>query len=605
MRSAAYALSAMRDLRVRRRPRARRLLARSGGRHAVPPQDAQRGHPRVPPLLPAVGSVPEGAHGRAQSLRRARLRRRRRSCVRPRACRRSCASTGSAGSTRRSSSATSSRPTATPRPHGQLMESMAGYVPAIDYLPYSSLCLAALCETGPAGKRAEWLGKIAENQRRLARWAAELSGELPPPLRARRGRGRADRPAACRRRRTSSTRRSRRPPREDSSTTRPSRASSRVVTRSRAGGSGSPISTSGRRASATRDGARRRRCARSRRSSRRWGAPSRRPRAAESATATSTSSACSRRPRPSRPRWSSTGCWSGSSTCAPRPRAPTASSSSSRKTAQPFVRAIGTGRGTRRARAHGALGRPGRSRGTPSSKRGATLRPLVVDEAVHDPRVAADPYVASRAMKSILAVPVQRRGKLVATLYFENNLVTHAFTQARLARARAPVGADRRGAGEQPALREAEVRGGRSAARRAHGALSRERGGGARRVARRPVRSSTSSRGCWCPSSPTGAPSTCSTTRGKSTGWRRGTSIPQKEALVREFRDTPGRRTGARRSRRRSSCAPARRSSSKRSPTRCSGRPRATQEHLRLVARARRAQRALRSHDRPRAHASA
>ena len=35
-------------------------------------------------------------------------------------------------------------------------------------------------------------------------------------------------------------------------------------------------------------------------------------------------------------------------------------------------------------------------------------------------------------MKSILAVPVQRLGGLVATLYFENNLVTHAFTRGRL-----------------------------------------------------------------------------------------------------------------------------------------------------------------------------
>ena len=35
-------------------------------------------------------------------------------------------------------------------------------------------------------------------------------------------------------------------------------------------------------------------------------------------------------------------------------------------------------------------------------------------------------------MKSILALPVQRGSALVATLYFENNLLTHAFTRARL-----------------------------------------------------------------------------------------------------------------------------------------------------------------------------
>src|SRR6201999_578389 len=42
---------------------------------------------------------------------------------------------------------------------GQLMDSMAGFVPAIDFLPYISLCLTALCDTAPAAKRAPWLAR--------------------------------------------------------------------------------------------------------------------------------------------------------------------------------------------------------------------------------------------------------------------------------------------------------------------------------------------------------------------------------------------------------------------------------------------------------------
>lgn len=57
--------------------------------------------------------------------------------------------------------------------------------------------------------------------------------------------------------------------------------------------------------------------------------------------------------------------------------------------------------------------------------------PLVLDDAGADPRWAADPYVASHRSKSLLVMPVQRQSALVAVLYFENDLVTHAFTAAR------------------------------------------------------------------------------------------------------------------------------------------------------------------------------
>jgi predicted ATPase/signal transduction histidine kinase len=62
----------------------------------------------------------------------------------------------------------------------------------------------------------------------------------------------------------------------------------------------------------------------------------------------------------------------------------------------------------------------------------STRNPAIVDDALDDPRVASDPYVRSRSLKSILALPVQRGSTLVATLYFENSMVSHAFTGPRL-----------------------------------------------------------------------------------------------------------------------------------------------------------------------------
>ena len=59
-------------------------------------------------------------------------------------------------------------------------------------------------------------------------------------------------------------------------------------------------------------------------------------------------------------------------------------------------------------------------------------RPLVIDDAVCDSRVAHDPYVLARAPRSILVLPAQRQSALVATLYFENRLTTHAFPAGRV-----------------------------------------------------------------------------------------------------------------------------------------------------------------------------
>ena len=55
-------------------------------------------------------------------------------------------------------------------------------------------------------------------------------------------------------------------------------------------------------------------------------------------------------------------------------------------------------------------------------------RSLALDHAARDPRFASDPYVERHAVKSVLAVPLMRQTRLIGTLYFENNLVTGAFT---------------------------------------------------------------------------------------------------------------------------------------------------------------------------------
>jgi predicted ATPase/signal transduction histidine kinase len=61
-----------------------------------------------------------------------------------------------------------------------------------------------------------------------------------------------------------------------------------------------------------------------------------------------------------------------------------------------------------------------------------TREPLIVDNAAEEGRYAADPYIAQARPRSILCLPIIRRGELVAILYLENNLTTQAFTAERL-----------------------------------------------------------------------------------------------------------------------------------------------------------------------------
>jgi predicted ATPase/signal transduction histidine kinase len=57
---------------------------------------------------------------------------------------------------------------------------------------------------------------------------------------------------------------------------------------------------------------------------------------------------------------------------------------------------------------------------------------LVLADASHHPRFAADPHVAAGPVRSVLALPLARQARLVGVLYLENNLATRAFTPERV-----------------------------------------------------------------------------------------------------------------------------------------------------------------------------
>ncbi|HEY4016425.1 MAG TPA: AAA family ATPase [Polyangiaceae bacterium] len=61
-----------------------------------------------------------------------------------------------------------------------------------------------------------------------------------------------------------------------------------------------------------------------------------------------------------------------------------------------------------------------------------TRETVVLDDAREDPLYGDDPHVVGDGVKSVLCLPVLNQGKLVAILYVENNVVTHAFTPRRL-----------------------------------------------------------------------------------------------------------------------------------------------------------------------------
>lgn len=56
---------------------------------------------------------------------------------------------------------------------------------------------------------------------------------------------------------------------------------------------------------------------------------------------------------------------------------------------------------------------------------------LVIPDALRDGRFAPDPYVVAHAVRSMLAVPIRCGQRVLGVLYFENNLMSGAFTAER------------------------------------------------------------------------------------------------------------------------------------------------------------------------------
>ncbi|WP_437932341.1 AAA family ATPase [Sorangium sp. So ce291] len=61
-----------------------------------------------------------------------------------------------------------------------------------------------------------------------------------------------------------------------------------------------------------------------------------------------------------------------------------------------------------------------------------TSEPVVVDDATADARFAADPYLASRHVLSLLALPLSHRGRLLGVLYLEHREAPAAFPERRV-----------------------------------------------------------------------------------------------------------------------------------------------------------------------------
>jgi predicted ATPase/signal transduction histidine kinase len=313
---------------------------------------------------------------------------------------------------------------------GQLMTSMAGYVPAVDYLPHASLALLALCETAPIDRRAEWLAKVAENQARLAVWAKSCPANfrhLHVLVEAEIARVEG----------------------------RPGEASDLYDEAAEAAADGGfcqdaalASELAGRQALArgrSRIADLHLRKARERYAQ--WGAAEKVRALEEEFPEIGRSDLFGPGTRIREADFDILSLLKSAETIATEVilnrllerliHVCAEAAGADRvvvileEDGAPFVRASGTVDGEvdleRTALSENAT----IARHTIAQAR-ATRRPMVVDEAVHDPRVAPDPYVTSRAMKSILALPVQRGAELVATLYFENSLVTHAFTGARL-----------------------------------------------------------------------------------------------------------------------------------------------------------------------------
>ena len=61
-----------------------------------------------------------------------------------------------------------------------------------------------------------------------------------------------------------------------------------------------------------------------------------------------------------------------------------------------------------------------------------TGQPVVLDDAQRSPEFAADPYIRSRGVASVLCAPITEQGQLRGIVYLENNLARGVFTPRRL-----------------------------------------------------------------------------------------------------------------------------------------------------------------------------
>jgi predicted ATPase/signal transduction histidine kinase/CheY-like chemotaxis protein/HPt (histidine-containing phosphotransfer) domain-containing protein len=92
---------------------------------------------------------------------------------------------------------------------------------------------------------------------------------------------------------------------------------------------------------------------------------------------------------------------------------------------------------------HGEAGDDAFNRGEPIERSDAVPRsivayvahtgePIVLDDAQRSPEFAADPYIRSRAVASVLCAPITEQGQLRGIVYLENNLAAGIFTPRRL-----------------------------------------------------------------------------------------------------------------------------------------------------------------------------
>src|SRR5262249_12107288 len=57
---------------------------------------------------------------------------------------------------------------------------------------------------------------------------------------------------------------------------------------------------------------------------------------------------------------------------------------------------------------------------------------VVLANAAQQGNFSSDPYVATRAVRSALAIPIRRKAKLMGVLYLENTLATRIFSPDRV-----------------------------------------------------------------------------------------------------------------------------------------------------------------------------